>query len=351
MMLKDDPRANPFLVAQGKTELVFRKYGAYGKPIPSPSGKSPLSLLYCWFDVLEKRLMPAMLAKMAERAGNIDFSCIEKTEQIIDGMDGNKIKLFISKPKGALGSLPALVYTHGGGMAMCSAKDSLYQIITGDLARRGFVVIAPEFRNSAGLLGRHPYPAGLNDCMSALAWAHKNRGSLGNSKILLAGDSGGGNLCLSMAIRAKREGRLDQIDGVFAFCPYIAGPTVWKSKSLDSLRENQNYFIADASLTSCAKLYDPTGRYAVDPCAWPYLAAKADLEGLPPHIISVNELDPLRDEGLEYAEKLKGASVQVSTRVVKGTAHGGDLLTHSVKGAEHISKETFDAVKTFAASL
>ena len=58
-----------------------------------------------------------------------------------------------------------------------------------------------------------------------------------------------------------------------------------------------------------AKVYDPGGENTENPLAWPYHAAAADLTGLPPHVISVNELDPLRDEGLAYWRKLVGAGV------------------------------------------
>ena len=53
-----------------------------------------------------------------------------------------------------------------------------------------------------------------------------------------------------------------------------------------------------------AKIYDPSGANATNPLAWPYHATVEDLEGLPPHVVSVNELDPLRDEGLAYFRKL-----------------------------------------------
>merc|ERR1712159_363806 len=122
-------------------------------------------------------------------------------------------------------------------MATMSANDRLYQVYRASLAKAGFVVVSVEFRNSTGKLGKHPYPAGLTDCMSALEWTDANRTELGVNSIVLSGESGGGNLCLATAIRAKREGRLGQIDGVFSMCPFIAGPEVWRSKSLPSLQE------------------------------------------------------------------------------------------------------------------
>merc|ERR1712062_805440 len=101
----------------------------------------------------------------------------------------------------------------------------------------------------------------------------------------------------------------------------------------------------------CAKAYDPEGKYVNEPCAWPLAAKPADLEGLPPHVISVSELDPLRDEGLAYCEKLKDAGVQAESRMVEGMPHAGDLMCRQVPGAEHIYEETLESIKSFADSL
>jgi acetyl esterase/lipase len=56
------------------------------------------------------------------------------------------------------------------------------------------------------------------------------------------------------------------------------------------------------------------------------VATDDDLKGLPPHVISVNELDPMRDEGLAYYRRLVRAGVPAVGRLVAGTCHGGDLL-------------------------
>ena len=60
-------------------------------------------------------------------------------------------------------------------------------------------------REGAGELGPHPFPAGLNDCFAGLEWVHRNRTRLNISKVIISGPSGGGNLCLATAMKAKVE--------------------------------------------------------------------------------------------------------------------------------------------------
>ena len=79
-------------------------------------------------------------------------------------------------------------------------------------------------------------------------------------------------------------------------------------------------------MATMVKVYDPEDVNSTNVLAWPYQASIEDLQGLPPHIISVNELDPLRDEGLEFYRKLMAAGVTALARTVHGTPHAGDLM-------------------------
>ena len=95
--------------------------------------------------------------------------------------------------------------------------------------------------------------------------------------------------------------------------------------------------------------YDPDGENAANPLAWPYHASPADLEGLPPHAISVNELDPFRDEGLGYYRKLQAAGVPARARVVIGTCHAAEI--NFMKAIPDVYHATLSDIAVFAYSL
>ena len=161
-----------------------------------------------------------------------------------------------------------------------------------ELAARGAVVVGVEFRNSSGVLGPHPYPAGLNDCFSGLKWTHEQRAALGVSKIVVSGESGGGHLSLATCLKARDEGATAMIDGVYAMCPYFLGGfdgrQLAAATTCASLHECDGYFL-HSDFDVLAELYYGPGfdpdQVASMPLANPWFAK--DLSGLPPHVISV----------------------------------------------------------------
>ena len=278
------------------------------------------------------------------------FNDVECWTELITGEDGNQITLFVHRPKEREGLLPCVLHLHGGGMVLTSATDPLYLRWRNELARSGCLTVGVEFRNAAGQLGDHPFPAGLNDCASALNWVNRERAHLGVSSLLISGESGGGNLALATAIRALKENREEQIDGVFALCPDISCKYLDADPQLLSLKENEGYMVDTGFLgRMLARVYDPSGENARNPLAWPYYADTEDLKGLPPHVISVNELDPLRDEGLAYFRKLGAAGVSAVGRVVAGTPHGADVGLPDV--IPNVFQATIDSILAFANGL
>ncbi|HKA55558.1 MAG TPA: alpha/beta hydrolase fold domain-containing protein [Candidatus Binatia bacterium] len=340
-VLKTDPRADPRLVA------ALAPFALDVAPPPAPvTADSPLHDKLAYSAANEAGMEAVFTALFADLPA---VTNVERRTEVIKGVDGNDITLYIHTPKNASGPLPCVYHTHGGGMVVLMAAGPTYVRWRDELAAQGLVVVGVEFRNGAGKLGNHPFPAGLNDCMSGLQWTFDHKATLGISKIITSGESGGGNLSLAVCLKAKRDDRLAQINGVYALCPYIYGAWARKGKELPSLYENNDYLINCGLMEVFASVYDPENRNATNPLCWPYWATREDLQGLPPHVISVNELDPLRDEGLKYYQKLLAAGVRGYSRTVNGTCHAGDVLLR--KAIPDVYAATVRDIKGFADSL
>jgi acetyl esterase/lipase len=285
----------------------------------------------------------------AVAAGMPDVEGVERSVEVIKGLDGNDVTVYIHRPVDRPDALPGVLHLHGGGMVMLEAAGATYGYLRDELAAAGLVVVGVEFRNGGGKHGPHPFPAGLNDCAAALRWVVDHKASLGIDKLIVAGESGGGNLTLATTLRAKRDGLLDHLHGAYAMCPYISNTWASPDGEIASLFENDGYFLDVSMMGALAKVYDPSGDHASDPLAWPLCAGAGDLAGLPPHVISVNQLDPLRDEGLAYARKLLDAGVSVVSRTVNGTCHAGDLIFGAAM--PDVFAATIRDIKGFADSL
>lgn len=339
--LGDDPRADPRMVK------LLAQFGLDGSTTQeSPAIDSPLQERLAWAVGVEDGftgLFQAFAEGMPVSGG-----VTTQTVTIAAG-DGNDVTLYISRPTDAEAALPAVVHLHGGGMAILRAGDTMACRAREHLASTGVVVVGVEFRNSGGKWGPHPYPAGLNDCAAAVRWVFAKRAELGVSHVVVSGESGGGNLTLTIAHKAKREGWLNEIAGLYAQCPMVSNRWLEDADDLPSLKENDGYLVSCKVLALLGSLYNPDESYSGDATCWASAATDEELTGLPPHVISVNELDPMRDEGLEYYRRLVRAGVPAVGRVVAGTCHGGDLMMPSAM------PEVFDAsmrdVSGFAKSL
>jgi len=259
--------------------------------------------------------------------------------------DGNTVKVRFIRPDTAE-TLPCVYYIHGGGMQMMSCYDGNYRAWGRIVAAQGVAVAMVDFRNcltpsSAPEVA--PYPAGLNDCVSGVKWlaAHADELGVDAGRIIVAGESGGGNLSLATGLRLKQDGDLGLIKGLYALCPYIAGQ--WPIPESPSSLENEGILL---------NLHNDTGRIAYgisefearNPLAWPGFATADDVRGLVPTMISVNECDPLRDEGINFYRLLLTAGVKAHCRQVMGTIHGSEVFPMATPD---ISRETAASIAHF----
>lgn len=251
-------------------------------------------------------------------------------EILIDGLDGNEVILYVFRAPGReMSARPAVVYVHGGGMIFGKTLARPHVRWCESLARRGCVVVAVDFRNAYTPEKHHPFPAGLNDCVAAVRYIAAHKTELGISKVVLEGESGGANLVLATALRAKREGWIDDIAGVFAYCPSIGGEAHSWSKEevrekLPSMVENSRFILDWSLLKPLAEYYSPNDMR--NSLAWPYWATETDVRGMPPHAFSFDELDPLRDEGVAYFRTMVAAGVDATADTNLGATHGSALV-------------------------
>ena len=269
-----------------------------------------------------------------DRIDSVELAPLEgldiSTREFTSAPDGNTIKVSFMRPQ-VEGLVPCVYYIHGGGMQTMSAFLGMYQCWGRLIAHQGVAVAMVDFRNAlqpSSALEVEPFPAGLNDCVSGVRWlaAQADELQIDASKIIVAGESGGGNLTIATGMQLLRDGDIDLISGLYALCPYLAGE--WPQARFPSSTENNGLFINTWGNTA-RMAYGIEAFDEANPLAWPIFATAKDLAGLPTTVISVNECDPLRDEGIEFYRMLNEAGVEARCRQVMGTLHGSEIFSVS----------------------
>lgn len=271
------------------------------------------------------------------------------TKRVVSSPDGNTINIQFIRPDTAA-KLPCVYYIHGGGMVSLSCFMGNYKAWGRMIAAKGVAVAMVDFRNALTASSAPeiaPFPAGLNDCVSGLKWVHAHSAELNidPARIIVAGESGGGNLTLATGLKLKRDGELGLIKGLYALCPYIAGE--WPQAKYPSSIEN-NGILIDNHHNRGAMAYGIQAFRDRNPLAWPSFAKAEDIAGFPPTMISVNECDPLRDEGIEFFRLLLHNGVRARCRQVMGTIHGTEVFPISCPDVSH---ETASDIANFCMRL
>ena len=184
----------------------------------------------------------------------------------------------------------------------------------------GAVVVSVDYR----LAPEHPYPAGLHDCYAALRYLHAEADALGvdPERVALTGASAGGGLSAATALFARDRG------GPAVCFQLLAIPELddrLQTPSMQTFVDSPLWNRPLAVQSWQAYLGPLYGSDDVPAYAAP--ARSEDLSGLPPAYISTAENDPLRDEGITYAQRLLQAGVSVELHQFPGTFHGSALVT------------------------
>jgi acetyl esterase/lipase len=237
-----------------------------------------------------------------------------------------------------------------------------FQTLSRLLAHAGATVVMPDFRNSAtpSLQGEvtGSFPSGLNDCVSTVRWCRDNLDKIHASHIIIAGESGGGNLAISTALSLAREGEMI-IKGVYSLCPMIRGAWGGHGENHDSTSWNKNAgifmdypeyhpVVKDYGMGSKEK--DQSLHDEKNALAWPGLYADpVELQQIkyPPTAIVVNEFDPLLDDGVEFYNKCIEARIQnCSIQQLDGTTHG--VGSYLVNLMPEVSRDQCNRIVAFA---
>lgn len=273
---------------------------------------------------------------------------VEEEQETIRGPNGGNIKLHIFRPSLRGRSLPCVVFLHDGMMVIMKTLNKVHRRWCVSLAAQGMVVVAVDFRNAWQADEYRPFPAGLDDCCAAILWVHSHKDYLDAQNVVVHGAGGGANLALAAMLKGNREGWCLKVDGVYVTSPYISNAYNWsedrKLSELPSLVECHGYYLNIDYQAYMAFVYTPKSDDAKNPLAWPYYAEAKDLANMPPHVLEMDELDPLRDEGMAYYRKLSAAGVKCVGTVTLGHTHGASIVFRQA-----LQEDNWAAVKRIAA--
>jgi len=299
--------------------------------------------------IAERELLTAVWDSMDSEAIAPSDGLDVTVHEVTSAPDGNVIKVRLIRPAGTA-IVPCVYYIHGGGMQTLSCFDGMYRAWGKTIAAEGVAVAMVEFRNAltpSAVAEVAPFPAGRDDCVSGLKWLVESAARLGidPGHIVIAGESGGGNLTLATGLKLLADGDIGLVRGLYALCPYIAGH--WPQDRLPSSTQNEGIIISVHGNRG-AMGYGIDEFEAANPLAWPLFATEADVAGLPPTFIVVNECDPLRDEGIEFYRLLLRAGVPAQCRQVMGTSHAGDIMVAVVP---EVARETAASIARFCRTI
>jgi len=208
---------------------------------------------------------------------------------------------------------PVVVYCHPGGFALGDLETDHRQCL--EIARRArCAVVSVDYR----LAPEHPYPAALDDAIAALRWVVENAAQLGvdAARLAVAGSSAGATLAAGLAQRAA-DGALPPVVFQLLHQPVLDDrPTA----SMSEFRATPAFDAEAAGLMWGHYLAGQGASEAAVP------ARRAELRGLPPALITCAEVDPFRDEAVEYALRLLRCGVPTELHVFPGVCHGFDSL-------------------------
>ncbi|SOD62378.1 Acetyl esterase/lipase [Streptomyces zhaozhouensis] len=266
----------------------------------------------------------AQAAELAAATAGVDTRGVAVREVLAPGRAAGdpKVPLRVYTPEGRRGPLPAVYGVHGGGFVLGSPDvDHEFSL---RLARElAAVVVAVDYR----LAPEHRYPAPLDDVYAGFLWLGEHAAALGvdPGRIALWGDSAGAGLAAGAALLLRDLGE------PMPCHLHLHSPALDDRLATGSARvftDTPVWNRRNAHLSWEAYL-GPGVRGGAHVPGYAAPARARRLAGLPPTFVAVMEFDPLRDEGVAFAEALRAAGVPTEVRLYPGTFHGCAAVAHS----------------------
>ncbi|MEZ4886256.1 MAG: alpha/beta hydrolase [Chitinophagales bacterium] len=280
-----------------------------------------IRLLLWWLRFTEKTPVYEMPAATARKVSREAFESAKKIieyppidlfavkNQTVKARDGFDIPIRIYQPIDA-DNLPLIVFYHGGGFVLrdIDSHDGACRRLARD---NQAVVVSVDYR----LAPEYKFPIPHQDCYDATVWASENAASIhaDAKRLVVMGDSAGGNLATVVAQIARDEGP--------AICyQVLIYPTTDARMNHPSINEfSEGYLLTKPLMKWFLNHYKSKDEDIYNPLMSPLLCR--DLTNMPPTFIITAEFDPLKDEGIAYAHRLKQAGVEVKHSDYEGLIH------------------------------
>lgn len=252
-----------------------------------------------------------------QQSVKVDYSGIEESEKTIS-QDGQSIKIHIVKPKGTKGELPVFMFFHGGGWVL-GDYPTHRRLVRDLVVESGVAAVFPDYTPSP----EAQYPVAINQAYAATKWValHGKEIGLNGNRLVVAGNSVGGNMAAVVALMAKEKGA-PAIRQQVLLWPVTAAS--FETGSYKSFAEER--FLSRNMMIWFWDNYTKDLQQRKEIYAAPLNATVAQLAGLPPALVQTAENDVLRDEGEAYARKMEEAGVPVTLTRYQGLIHDFGLL-------------------------
>ena len=258
----------------------------------------------------------------------------------IDNRDGNaKIRLRIYQPKILASATPVLIWMHGGGYII--GKPEIEDSVCIQFVRElGISIVSVDYR----LAPKHPFPAGLEDCYSALVWSktHAEQFKFDASRIGIGGTSAGGGLAAALSQLARDRQEISPIFQLLTY-PMLDDRTTLRTDIDDS--HSPTWSQKSNKFGWKSYLGNHYGAETLPIHSVP--ARRSDLSGLPPAWIGVGTLDVFFDEDTTYAQRLKEAGIHCELEVVQGAFHGFDVFDPNLPIVQDFRKSQISALRKY----